>query len=107
MTLCGKAPIRTRRGGDERGSGMEANLLGAPPTAALRQPAYGKGDQQPSIDGPQHGAQEPEAESFRPISRPIHRAGSLLLVAGVAVAQVVWVALLAYGAYWIGTHLPV
>lgn len=86
---------------------MEANLLGAPPTAALRQPAYGKGDQQPSIDGPQHGAQEPEPESFRPISRPTHRAGSQLLVAGVAMAQVVWVGLLAYGAYWIGTHLPV
>jgi hypothetical protein len=86
---------------------MEANLLGAPPTAALRQPAYGKGDQQQGVDVPQHGGQETEPESFRPISRPIQRAGSLLLVAGVAVAQVVWVALLAYGVYWVGTHLPV
>ena len=34
--------------------------------------------------------------SSRSISAPIHRAGTLLLVGGVTVAQLVWVALLGY-----------
>jgi hypothetical protein len=29
------------------------------------------------------------------------------VVVGVALAQLAWVALLAYGVYWLGTQLPV
>ena len=86
---------------------MEANLLGAQPSAAtLRKPGYGDCDQQPRVDGPQQGNQETEPESLRLIGGLIHRVGTLLLVGGVIVAQLVWVALLAYGAYWIGGRLP-
>jgi hypothetical protein len=87
---------------------MEANLLGAQPSAAtLRQPGYGEGDQQPSADGTQHGNQESEPSSFETISGLTHRTASLVVVVGVALAQLAWVALLAYGVYWIGTQLPV
>ena len=80
---------------------MEANLLGAQPSAiALDQRVYGNGYPQPAADAPQQGAEETERRS-RSISGPIHRAGTLLLVGGVTVAQLVWVALLGYGLYWI------
>jgi hypothetical protein len=87
---------------------MEANLLGAQPSAAtLRQQDYGEGDQQPSADGTEHRNQETEPSSFETISGHTHRTASLLVVVGVALAQLAWVALLAYGVYWLGTQLPV
>ena len=83
---------------------MEANLLGAQPSAiALDQRVYGNGYPQPAADAPQQGADE--TESSRSISGPIHRAETLLLF-GVTVAQLVWVALLGYGLYWIWGQLP-
>ena len=86
---------------------MEANLLGAEPGAiALDQRVYGNGYPQPAADGPQEGGEETERSPSRLISGLIHRVGTLLLVGGVTVAQLVWVALLAYGAYWIGGRLP-
>ena len=86
---------------------MEANLLGAEPSAiALDQRVYGNGYPQPAADGPEQGGEETERRPSRLISGLIHRAGTLLLVGGVTVAQLVWVALLAYGAYWIGGRLP-
>ena len=84
---------------------MEANLLGAQPSAiALDQRVYGSGDPQPA-DATQQGAKKTERSS-RSIRGSIHRAGTLLLVGGVTVAQLVWVALLGYGLYWIGARLP-
>ena len=86
---------------------MEANLLGAEPSAiALDKRAYGNGYPQPAADGPQQGGEETERSPSRLISGQIHRLGTLLLVGGVTVAQLVWVALLAYGVYWIGGRVP-
>lgn len=86
---------------------MEANLLDAESSAiALDQRVYSNGDPQPNADRPQQGAQETERRPTRLFSGLIHRAGILLLMGGVTVAQLAWVALLAYGAYWIGGRLP-
>ena len=85
---------------------MEANLLGAQPSAiALDQRVYGNGYAQPAAEAPQQGADETERSS-RSMSGSIHRVGTLLLVGGVTVAQIVWVALLGYGLYWIWGQLP-
>jgi len=85
---------------------MEANLLGAQPGAiALDQRVHGNGYPQPTADATQQGAKKTERSS-RSIRGSIHRAGTLLLVGGVTVAQLVWVALLGYGLYWIGARLP-
>jgi hypothetical protein len=85
---------------------MEANLLGAQPSAiALDQRVHGNGYPQPAADATEQGAEKTERSS-RLISGSIHRAGTLLLVCGVTVAQLVWVALLGYGLYWVGTRLP-
>ena len=86
---------------------MEANLLGAEPSAiALDQRTYGHGHPQPAADGPQQRGGETERGLSRLTSGLIHRGGTLLLVGGVTVAQLVWVALLAYGVYWIGGRVP-
>ena len=85
---------------------MEANLLGAEPSVALDQRVYGNGYPHPAADGPQQGREETEPGPSQSISGLIRRVGTLLLVGGVTVAQLVWVALLAYGAYWIGGRLP-
>ena len=86
---------------------MEANLLGAEPSAiALDQRTYGHGYPQPAADGPQQRGGETIRGPSRLTSGLIHRGGTLLLVGGVTVAQLVWVALLAYGVYWIGGRVP-
>ena len=86
---------------------MEANLLGTESSAiALDQRTYGHGHPQPAADGPQQRGGETERGLSRLTSGLIHRGGTLLLVAAATVAQLVWVALLAYGVYWIGGRLP-
>ena len=86
---------------------MEANLLPAQPSAAtLRQPRYDEADKQPSANAPEDGTQKAERGSSEPFDRLTHRAVSLVIVAGVASAQVLWIAALAYACYWIATRLP-
>ena len=94
--------------GETTGDGyMEANPLGAEPSAiALDQRVYGNGYPQPAADRPQQGREETERGPSRLISGLIHRGGTLLLLGGVTVAQVAWIAMLAYGVYWIGGRLP-
>ena len=84
--------------------GMEAKLPGAASTATLEEPVRGEGYQQPDVDRPEERSQEAEPRRLGSLSGRIHRAGSILVVAGVAVAQLVWIALLAYGVYWLGAH---
>ena len=87
---------------------MEANLLpGAQPSdATLRHPRYDEADKQPSADAPDDGTHGAEPGSFEPLNRLTHRAASLIIVAGVASAQLVWIAVLVYAVYWIGARLP-
>jgi hypothetical protein len=87
---------------------MEASLLGAqPPAATLRQPGHHDADKQPSVDAPQQGHEKTEPRPLERLGRKTHRAGSLVVVAGIALAQLVWIALLAYAGFWIATRLSV
>ena len=86
---------------------MEAYLPGAQPSAALHQPAGGDGDQRE----PQHdaGLQEEQQNGIEPFGSGgglVQRASKILLLVGVGVMQVVWVALLAYVTYAIWQRLP-
>jgi len=86
---------------------MEANLLGAQRCGApLRQPGYHDADEQPRVDAPQQRGKKTEPRPVVGLGRLTHRAASLMVVAGVALAQVLWIALLAYASYWIATRLP-
>lgn len=101
---------------------MEADLLGAEPLAhALDQPAYDERDQDPQIEGQQQDDQQTDVDPFGsdggPIetgngrlgqraSQLIHRTSPLLLLVGTGVTQLAWMALLAFGAYWIWQRLP-
>ena len=86
---------------------MEANLLRAQPSAGtLRQPGYHDADEQPSVNAPQQGHEKTEPRPVVGLGRRTHRAASLMGVAGVVFAQVLWIALLAYASYWVATRLP-
>jgi hypothetical protein len=101
---------------------MEANLLGGElPAPALRQPAHAERDQQPRIQGQEQDDQQADVEPLgsggsliernggwqsQRASQLIHRTGTLLLVAGVGVTQLAWMAVLAYGTYSIWEWLP-
>jgi hypothetical protein len=83
--------------------GMAANPLDDErPSVALEQPVGGEGDHQPHVDGQEHGNEK--AEPGRLILRLIH-GSSILMIGGVVVAQLAWIALLAYGVYWLGARL--
>ena len=82
---------------------MEAHLLGAEPSAhALNQPADDEGDQQPASEAHEQGDQQSHVETYGSGRRVIHQPGISILV----VAQLVWLALLAYGTYSIWQRLP-
>ena len=88
---------------------METNLLAAEPSAlALGELQHGYSDQQPQADArEQHGNETKEAGvDGSPMLGFLLRPASIALVAAVAVAQLVWVALLVYGAYWAAVWLP-
>ena len=102
---------------------MEANLLGAEPSArALHQPEHGEGDQRrPQSDGHQQDDQQTDVEPFgsggglidrrggrlsEAAGRLTHRASTLLLLGGIGLIQLVWVAVLAYGTYALWQRLP-
>jgi hypothetical protein len=90
-------------GEDYRGMGMSANPLDDERSSvALEQPARGEGDHQPHVDGQEHGNEKAEPGRF--ILRLIHGA-SILIIGAVVVAQLAWIALLAYGVYWVGARL--
>ena len=88
---------------------MEANLLGAELSAhALHQPAHGEGDQRsPQSDGHQQEEQQTDVEPAGSGGGRIQGAITLLVVVGVGITQLVWVALIAYATYSIWQRLPV
>ncbi len=93
---------------------MEANLLGTrPPADALHQRAYGEGEQQQEIEAHLQGDRNAALQPFGPGGSLVERTGGLilrggylLLFMGVGIGQLVWVALLLYGAYSIWQWLP-
>lgn len=86
---------------------MEAYLPGAQPSAALDQPAGGDGDQrEPQHDAGHQEEQQNDIEPFGSGGGVVQRASKILLLVGVGVMQVVWVALLAYATYAIWQRLP-
>ena len=89
---------------------MEANLLAAEPSAlALGELQHGYGDQQPEADAREERRKEASVEAGvdgSPVGGSLIRLASIALVAAVAVAQLLWVALLVYGAYSAAVWLP-
>jgi hypothetical protein len=86
---------------------MEANLLGARPAAAtLRQPGHDDACELPSAAPRRQRDEKIEPPRAGGLGRETHRAGGLAVVAGVALAQVLWIGLLTYAVYWIATRLP-
>ena len=85
------------------GSGAEGGPGAQPGAPELHQPAYGKGDQQPEVGARPQNGQQTDVDTFG-LRRllPIQLTSISILV----VAQLVWLALLAYGAYWIWQRLP-
>jgi hypothetical protein len=83
---------------------MEAYLPVAQPSAALHQPARCDGD--PQHDEGNQESQRNDIEPFGSSGRLIQRACTLLVVAGVGIMQLVWVALLAYATYATWQRLP-
>jgi len=85
---------------------MEANLLAVEPSAlALGELQHGYGDQQPEADAREKQGQEAGADGS-PMLGFLIRPASVALIAAVAAAQLVWVALLVYGAYSAAVWLP-
>lgn len=85
---------------------MEANLLAVEPSAlALGELQHGYGDQQPQADAREKQSQEAGVDGSSMLGF-LMRPASVALVAAVAVAQLVWVALLVYGAYSAAVWLP-
>ena len=85
---------------------MEANLLAAEPSAlALGELEQGYGDQQPEADAREDSGKEAGVDGS-PVVGFLIRPASITLIAAVAVAQLVWVALLVYGAYSAAVWLP-
>jgi hypothetical protein len=84
---------------------MEANLLAAEPTAlALGELEHGYDDQQPEAEARENSGKEADVDRSRSV-RFSKRAASIALV-GLVVAQLVWMALLVYGAYTALVWLP-
>ena len=86
---------------------MEAYLPGAQPSAALHQPAGGDGHQcEPQHNAGHQEKQQNDVEPFGSGGRLFQRACTLLVVVGVGIMQLVWVALLAYATYATWQRLP-
>ncbi len=85
---------------------MEANLLAVEPSAlALGELQHGYSDQQPQADAREKHGKEAGVDGS-PMLKFLMRLASVALVAAVAVVQLVWVALLVYGAYSAAVWLP-
>ena len=83
---------------------MEANLLAAEPSAlALGELEYGSGDQQPEADAREERGKQAAVDPSRLVRLLIHPASISLVI---VVVQVMWVALLVYGAYSAAVWLP-
>ena len=77
---------------------MEANLLAAEPRdLALRERKQGYDEQQPETEARENGGKEADVERTRRGGFPIRAATIAILAVGLV--QVLWAALLAYGAY--------
>ena len=86
---------------------MEAYLPVAQPSAALHQPARCDGEQpDPQHDEGNQENQRNDVEPFGSGRRLFQRACTLLVVVGVGIMQLVWVALLAYATYATWQRLP-
>ncbi len=84
---------------------MEANLLTAEPSALpLVELQQGYGDQEPEADACEERGKDAGVEGSSMVVFPI-RPTSIALAA-LVVAQLVWVALLVYGAYLAAVWLP-
>ncbi len=85
---------------------MDEVLLGAEASAAaLDQPvSYGEGEHRPQRDTQRQRQQETDVEPLG--SSRLHRGASLVLVVGVCVIQLAWLALLVYAAIWSAALLP-
>ena len=85
---------------------MEANLLAVEPSAlALGELQQGYGDQQPEDDARKEHGKEAGVDGS-PMLGFLIRPASISLVTVVVAAQLLWVALLSYGAYWAAVWLP-
>ena len=77
---------------------MEANLLAAEPSAlALHEFNQGCDEQQPEAEARENGGKEADFERAKRGGFPIRAATIAILAVGLV--QVLWAALLAYGAY--------
>ena len=86
---------------------MEAYPPVAQPSAALHQPARCDGEQpDPQHDEGNQENQRNDVEPFGSGGRLFQRACTLLVVVGVGIMQLVWVALLAYATYATWQRLP-
>ena len=76
--------------------------------ALLEQKAYGQGYQQPEREAEQQGGDkaEPVRGPFGTTSRLLHSVSIAALAVGMTTAQLAWLAILAYGAYWGWDRLP-
>jgi hypothetical protein len=84
---------------------MEANLLTAEPTAlALGELEQGYGDHQPEADAREDSGKEADVGGSPVRGFPVRPAS--IALAAVVVAQLLWVALLVYGAYSAVVWLP-
>jgi len=84
---------------------MEANLLAAEPSAlALRERKQRYDEQQPEADARENGGEEADVNCTTRGGFPIR--ATTIAVLAVGIAQVLWVALLGYGAYTAVEWLP-
>ena len=85
---------------------MEANLLAVEPSAlALGELQHGYGDQQPDADAREKRGKKAGVDGS-PMLGFLIRPASISLVTVVVAAQLLWVALLVYGAYSAAVWLP-
>ena len=72
---------------------------------ALLQHEDPEGDQRPYADGHQQDEEQTDIEPWA--GALIHRTSTLLLLVGIAAAQLAWVAVLAYGALLVWRRLAI
>jgi hypothetical protein len=86
---------------------MDANLLAAEPTAlALGELEKRFGDHQLDARAHEDNGKEAEVDGSPGGASPVHAASISIALAALVVAQLVWVALLVYGAYLAVAWLP-
>ena len=104
--MC-KASVRTRRRGATGDVYMDANLLAAEPTAlALGELEKRFDDHRLDAGAHEDNGKEAEVDGSPGGGFPVHVATIGIALAALVVAQLVWVALLVYGAYLAVAWLP-